>query len=616
MSAPAHPLVSVIVPVAMGRAPYTRLFAWLPQIRDHNLEVILVLDEFSQVADPQFLSEISQYKSESFVLLRGSFGSPGGARNFGLKSAHGKWVTFWDSDDSPLLHSFLEMVKSADAQNTEIAIGSFIWRSELDSQVVKTFTNSLNFEELIFSIGRTPGIWRFAFKKDLIRQPFSTLRMAEDQEFILSNDFLSHAVFNSQESVYEYFTGGENHQTSVASNFNDLREALILSYTHFSTANNQNAFKLSSFFWLQQFGSSLKYGSKYLRLKSFFVGLNQFILSSFKFKKFQVKNLVKLLGKAKLANNHYSVVVPLTGGLGNQLFQLSAAMAMANGSPVGLDSSIGAPRLNPQGRPEIASFALPSNVFFLQSTKRGRLIQKSSGYLLRLGVAPRRFENSTVFLRFFEVLWNILIVLSYRRFIISTVGRGVGYFQLKKRGSKQLIYGYFQSYIWPEATYGRLQSIEPIDYSKEILNYRDLSEIEVPLVVHVRLGDYKLENNFGIPSKRYYTNAISQMWGTGQYKKIWVFSDEPNLALDYLPQEFHAEMRWIPEVDLSASHTLEVMRFGEGFVIGNSTFSWWGAFLAYTSQAQVIAPKPWFQFGDSPQALLPPGWKQIDAFED
>lgn len=616
MSAPESPLLSVIVPVAMGRAPYTRLFAWLPQILDHNLKVIIVLDEFSQVADSQFLAEISQYKSESFVLLRGRFGSPGGARNFGLESALGKWVAFWDSDDSPILQSFLEMVKSAEAQNTEIAIGSFNWRSELDSQAIRTFTNSVNFEELIFSIGRTPGIWRFAFKRDLIQQPFSTLHMAEDQEFILSNDFLSHTVFNSQESVYEYFTGGENHQTSIASNFNDLKKALKLSYRHFSSANNQNTLELSSFFWLQQFGSSLKYGSKYLRLKSFFIGLNQFVLSSFEFKKFQVKNLVRLFGKAKIPKNSYSVVVPLTGGLGNQLFQLSAAMAIANGSPVGLDSSIGAPRLNSQGTPEIASFELPSNVFFLQGTGRGRLIQKSSGYLLRLGVAPRKFENSIVFLRFFEILWNILIVLSYRRFIISTVGRGVGYFHLTRRRSKQLIYGYFQSYIWPEAIYGRLQSIKPINYSKELLSYRDLSEIEVPLVVHVRLGDYKLENNFGIPSKRYYAHAISQMWGTGQFKKIWVFSDEPNLALEYLPQEFHAEIRWIPEVNLSASHTLEAMRFGKGFVIGNSTFSWWGAFLSHNPTARIIAPQPWFKFGESPQALIPPGWKQIDAFKN
>lgn len=124
------------------------------------------------------------------------------------------------------------------------------------------------------------------------------------------------------------------------------------------------------------------------------------------------------------------------------------------------------------------------------------------------------------------------------------------------------------------------------------------------------------KNNFGIPGKDYYTDAISQQWSTGLYKKIWVFSDEPEVAVSHLPQQYLSQIRWIPEIDSSAAQTLEVMRLGAGFVIGNSTFSWWGAFLAYNSEAHVIAPRPWFKFGKSPQDLIPPGWKQIDAFKD
>ena len=101
MSAPSLPLLSVIVPVAMGREPYTRLFAWLSQSAEHNLEVIVVIDELSGEATPEFLNEIGKYTSETFVVLKGKFGSPGGARNLGLKSARGDWVAFWDSDDAP-----------------------------------------------------------------------------------------------------------------------------------------------------------------------------------------------------------------------------------------------------------------------------------------------------------------------------------------------------------------------------------------------------------------------------------------------------------------------------------------------------------------------------------
>jgi hypothetical protein len=361
----------------------------------------------------------------------------------------------------------------------------------------------------------------------------------------------------------------------------------------YSTADDNHTRKLASLFWLQQFGSNLKYGKKWVRLRILTLGLKQFMTSNFQFKRSQLQNSVRFIGTQKKS---MKVIVPLTGGLGNQLFQLSAAMAIAKGSRVGLDSTIGAPRLNAFVQPEVTSFSLPENVFLLPSVHRSKLLRKSSGYLLRIGVAPRAIESSSIYRTFVKLLWNVLVAVSYRRLIVSTAGKGVGYFSLKRRRPTQLIYGYFQSYVWPEALIEQLQMIHPVDYSSELLSYRELSEIELPLVVHVRLGDYKLERDFGIPSKRYYEEAISWMWETGEYKKIWIFSDEPSTAMDYLPRDLQSEMRWIQEVDSSASHTLEAMRFGKGFVIGNSTFSWWGAFLAYNLEAQVIAPKPWFKF--------------------
>ena len=616
MSAPASPLLSVIVPVAMGREPYTRLFAWLPQSSEHNLEVIVVIDELSGEAAPEFLNEIGKYTSETFVVLKGKFGSPGGARNLGLKSARGEWVAFWDSDDAPNILGFLKMVDQADAQKAEVAIGSFVWRNDLDPQEVKIFKNPVGYPELIYSIGRTPGIWRLAIKRDLLKQPFSTLRMAEDQEFILSNEYLSHKVFNSKELVYEYFTGDENHQTSNSSNFDDLEIALNFSFQHFYTASSELTRKLASLFWIQQFGSNLKYGKKLIRFKIFIFGLKQFVTSHSGFRRSQISNLIRLVLNKRESNISPKVIVPLTGGLGNQLFQVSAAMAIAKGSQVGLDWSIGAPRLNSHGQPEIASFELPENVHLLARANRSKVTKKASGYLLRIGVSPRKFESFFLYKAFLNLLWSILISLSSRRLIVSSAGRGVGYFPLRRRGIKQLIYGYFQSYIWPETSNELLRGMKPVDYSTELISYHKLSEIESPLIVHIRLGDYKLENSFGIPSKRYYSEAISEMWQTGEYKKIWVFSDEPNSAETLLPEEYHSELRWIPEVDSSAAQTLEAMRFGKGYVIGNSTFSWWGAFLAYNSNVQVIAPQPWFRFGESPQALIPPGWKQIDAFKD
>ena len=615
MKAPESPLLSVIVPVAMGREPYDKFFSWLPLVAQQNLEVVVILDEFSKQVSPGFLAKIDAYKSPSLLVLRGQFGSPGLARNHGLDKVSGKWIAFWDSDDLPNLSAFIEMTEQAETKNCDVAVGSFAWTNEANPENDEIFLNPKTLDELIDSVGRTPGIWRFAIRRNLLREKFSSLQMAEDQGFILSNQYLNHKILISPEIVYQYFTGDEGHQTSIASNFQDLESALQTTFEYFSNVEDKASRQLAAFFWFQQFGSNLKYGSGLHRIRVLLLGLQQIVLSSFQFKQMILLRAWGSLRKSKSQRRKCKVIIPLTGGLGNQLFQLSAALVIADGAKVGLDATIGAPRMNSRGEPEIASFTLPENVLFLPSRQRSYLVKKSSGYMLRLGVSPKGFESSSSYRLICNLLWNILVNVSQRQFIIATAGKGVGYFPLSRKRTKQFIYGYFQSYFWPERSLGVLPEIKPIMQSSELQRYQVLSTAEFPLVVHIRLGDYKLENSFGIPNKRYYSEAISLLWESGDYKKIWVFSDEPDAASEYLPQEHLSKVRWVPEVDNSASHTLEAMRFGKGFVIGNSTFSWWGAFLAYNSNANVIAPRPWFKSGDSPNALIPPGWKQIDAFE-
>jgi glycosyltransferase involved in cell wall biosynthesis len=616
MSSQISPLLSVIVPVAMGREPYSRLFKWLPEIVLHDIEIILVLDEYYSLAEQNFLREINTYRSSKFTILQGKFGSPGGARNAGLQHATGKWVAFWDSDDTPSVTLFIQMINHAELEQSEVAIGSFKWRSDENSDEVNLFTNPLEVKDLITSVGITPGIWRFAILKNLIIHPFSHLRMAEDQDFILSNNLISRKLSISTDYVYEYFSGGANHQTSVPANFSDLHMALNFTYKNFYKLRGERSRQLATLFWVQQFGSNLKHGKNLTRVKIVLFAIRQFIFSNIAFKKLTISNFVRLLLFKRALTKTAKVIVALTGGLGNQLFQLSAALAIAEGAKVTLDSRIGAPRSNSEGKPDIASFELPKNVQFSNTNIRNKLIKKSSGYMLRMGVSPKKYEESCIYQNLFRFTWNLLMILSFRKILFSSAGVGVGYFPLKKLKTNQFIYGYFQSYKWPEKSFEQLRSIKPLVDSTDTLRYKELAQIEAPLVVHIRLGDYKLEKSFGIPNKNYYNEAISRLWETNEYKKIWVFSDEPEEASDFLPQKHLKNIRWIPEINSSPAHTLETMRFGHGFVIGNSTFSWWGAYLAYNSEARVVAPSPWFKLGESPQALIPPRWDQIDAFKD
>ncbi len=64
--------------------------------------------------------------------------------------------------------------------------------------------------------------------------------------------------------------------------------------------------------------------------------------------------------------------------------------------------------------------------------------------------------------------------------------------------------------------------------------------------------------------------------------------------------------------DISVAETLIIMSTCKHFVLANSSFSWWGAWLSNNPSKLVICPKQWF--GDSTidtSDLIPPEWIRI-----
>jgi len=312
------------------------------------------------------------------------------------------------------------------------------------------------------------------------------------------------------------------------------------------------------------------------------------------------------------------IILILTGGLGNQIFQLAAALSLRKfpGEPVGLDWGIGLPRLNKSGLPDLSSFVLPSGVELMPKRKFSWLASKSSGYLLRMGFAPRKFEKITLIRFLILKTGNLIATVYFKSRREGCVCNNLGYSPIVESPNPFVLVGYFQSYRYSEPieVINALREMKPEKNNLELEKLNEISAIEMPLVVHFRFGDYKNESSFGIPSAEYYKRGITALWSSGKYKRIWVFSDEIELAKEKFPQEFLPFVRWVDEIDNSSVLTLESMRLGHGFVIANSSFSFWGAMLARGGvNLDVVAPEPWFQGTESPNQLIPPHWQRIPA---
>jgi hypothetical protein len=151
-----------------------------------------------------------------------------------------------------------------------------------------------------------------------------------------------------------------------------------------------------------------------------------------------------------------------------------------------------------------------------------------------------------------------------------------------------------------------MREISPVSLTPDS-QWKQLADEEHPLVVQVRIGDYVGEPKIGVLPNSYWDSTVRSMWSSGKYKKIWLFSDSTDAALNVL-KEFRSEIRIMDRGDISPALIIQMMRYGHGYIISNSTFGWWGAFLTYTPNAVVVYPEPWFKELQSPKNLCPQTW--------
>jgi hypothetical protein len=197
-------------------------------------------------------------------------------------------------------------------------------------------------------------------------------------------------------------------------------------------------------------------------------------------------------------------------------------------------------------------------------------------------------------------------------------GHGVGFSELNLKSKKNLLNGYFQAhqYLLHSRVIAELRGIRLNYESPTLIGWIEKAQIENPVFIHLRLGDYKNETGIGILPKRYYKKALQELDLKKQSKNIWIFTDEVESVERYIQIPTGFKVRIIGNNGLSPAETLELMRYGSAYIIANSTFSWWAAYLSYRSECTKIMPSPWFQNMPSPKGIKPPDWIEIDFLKD
>lgn len=301
---------------------------------------------------------------------------------------------------------------------------------------------------------------------------------------------------------------------------------------------------------------------------------------------------------ASTDNAGYQLVVSRPrGGLGNQLFQLAAAMFVAERSKANLAVSLDAysqRRLDKRYRGQpLRNFDLErlfgiSSMFEL-CDKIG-LISSNSVRLLR---AQKR--NAAI----------SLAKLSRHTLAVEFKGQ---YHTLNNSQNTLILDGYWQSSAVPKAVQQNMldlySHINPLLKAEAAEGLQKLGG--GPFVaVHVRRGDYVSGLFDTMPiQKEYYDKAITHFF---DFQPL-IFSDD----IDWCKNNLNIKDAIYWE-NCDPLVTFVAMSLCNANLIANSTYSWWAAW--FNTGSKVVGPADWFRstspYGWANQFILDPLWISV-----
>ena len=276
------------------------------------------------------------------------------------------------------------------------------------------------------------------------------------------------------------------------------------------------------------------------------------------------------------------IVVPIMGGLGNQMFQYAFGRAMTTELDRRLILDV---TMMPTGRPpHLRDYELP-RLPIAPSTRAVGAPDPDAAVLTsrpRIGRLVRALRRRT------------------GRSFVREPEEGTLLRPEDVPHRLAVCFGYWQShqYFARIASEVRRELMPRVDTTGPVARLLDEVEGTEPIAVHVRRGDYatdaKISSIHGLQGADYYRDAVTSIVRAvnGPVTAV-VLSDDPTWAAENLRLDVpavHAEAA----APLTTIDSLALMSRCAHHVIANSSFSWWGAWLAEHDGQQVVRPRRWF----------------------
>ncbi len=272
------------------------------------------------------------------------------------------------------------------------------------------------------------------------------------------------------------------------------------------------------------------------------------------------------------------IIVKLSGGLGNQLFQYSFGRYLSLKYATDLKFDIQLTSFRTDFTPRqlgLSSFNITLDVAKKEDIQKFKIF--NNGFLSQI--------ERKIIERFPLVNQKVIIEKP---------------FQILKESfctNHRYYDGYWQSRIYADSFRQEIQSHLIMKESLDVENQEIANEIlkSNAISLHIRRGDYisVMSNSkiFAICPIDYYQRAINFFKGKFTNPIFYIFSDD----IDWVRNNFSDSNFKFVDINRERPHfDLHLMSLCSHNIIANSSFSWWGAWLNKNEEKIVIYPKVWY----------------------
>lgn len=291
--------------------------------------------------------------------------------------------------------------------------------------------------------------------------------------------------------------------------------------------------------------------------------------------------------------------VAIFGGLGNQMFQYALAIAMdASGIPTKISVNDYMLNRHYQGFELLKAFnvAIPIRDRFrvyVMNRFRPMLVNVSDSTVRK--VITRLLNNrSNVYNEIKEYYFDENVFEQESVFLVGT-WQSMKYFESQKTLIKEVF---------------------NFNKPSDLVNLKLANEIQSKnaVAVHVRRGNFikpeLADSRMLNDSLNYYHKAFNIINESVENPVFYIFSDD----IQWAKENFKGTNFVFVSHNKGSNSYLDMylMTLCQHFIIANSSFSWWGAWLADNKDKKVIMPTPWVKKMDC-SSIYPTGWLTLEV---